>query len=130
MAFTFSSIGLPNLHRWDKLFYKYCYEIGDKIIGTAEKVMNEALREEIRMTMKDKYGMNENTIEGFFEDAMMLKENNKTQAQLTVDIDVSFDMGWQKRSTGRNFNSCSGHAFLIGMSTKKNNSKRGVFKEM
>ena len=38
---------------------------------------------------------------------------------LTIGIDVSFDMGWQKRSSGHQYNSMSGHAFLIGMQTKK-----------
>ena len=32
---------------------------------------------------------------------------------------VSFDMGWQKRSTGRSYNSLSGQAFLIGTKTGK-----------
>ena len=37
----------------------------------------------------------------------------------SIDLVVSFDMGWQKRSTGNSYNSPSGHAFLIGARTRK-----------
>ena len=38
---------------------------------------------------------------------------------LTVGIIVSYDMVWQKRSTGRIYDSLSGHGFIIGCSTGK-----------
>ena len=37
----------------------------------------------------------------------------------TVDLVASYDMGWQKRSSGNSYDSPSGHAFLVGSRTKK-----------
>ena len=31
-----------------------------------------------------------------------------------VNLTVSFDMGWSKRSSGHRYDSLSGHAFMIG----------------
>ena len=35
----------------------------------------------------------------------------------TIRVLVSFDMGWQKKGTGHNYDSNSGHAYLIGCRT-------------
>ena len=40
------------------------------------------------------------------------KNNNK------VKITVTYDMGWQKRSPGRRYDSSSGHTFIIGARSK------------
>ena len=40
------------------------------------------------------------------------KNNNK------VKLTVTYDMGWQKRSSGRRYDSSSGHAFIIGARIK------------
>jgi hypothetical protein len=37
----------------------------------------------------------------------------------TVLLTVTLDMGWQKRSSGRLYDSLSGHCFAIGGETKK-----------
>uniref|UniRef100_A0A7S0C7E0 Mutator-like transposase domain-containing protein n=1 Tax=Proboscia inermis TaxID=420281 RepID=A0A7S0C7E0_9STRA len=37
----------------------------------------------------------------------------------TIGIAVSYDMGWQKRSTGRVYDSISGHGYIIGCRTGK-----------
>ena len=36
---------------------------------------------------------------------------------LAISISVSYDMGWQKRPTGRIYDSLSGHGFFIGCLT-------------
>lgn len=36
-----------------------------------------------------------------------------------IGISVSYDMGWQKHSTRKVFDSISGHAFMIGCRTGK-----------
>ena len=36
-----------------------------------------------------------------------------------MSITVSFDMGWNKRSSGNRYDSISGHAFFIGCLSKK-----------
>ena len=38
---------------------------------------------------------------------------------ITLGLAVSYDMGWQKRSTGRRFDSMSGHGFIIGCRSGK-----------
>ena len=65
--------------------------------------------------MTKKYGMRMSVVEKFFQDL----KNNNCKALLTIGLDTSFDMGWQKCSSGRQYNSKSGHAFLIGMQTVK-----------
>ena len=40
------------------------------------------------------------------------KNNNK------VKLTVTYDMGWQKISSGRRYDSSSGHAFIIGVRSK------------
>ena len=42
------------------------------------------------------------------------KRKNKNMVKLTV----TYDMGWQKRSSGRRYDSYSGHAFIIGGRSK------------
>ena len=34
-------------------------------------------------------------------------------------LTVAYDMGWQQRSSGRKYDSNSGHGLIIGMNTKK-----------
>ena len=36
-----------------------------------------------------------------------------------IGIAISYDLGWQKRSTGRVYDSISGHGYLIGCRTGK-----------
>ena len=36
-----------------------------------------------------------------------------------IPLTVSYDMGWSKRSTGRVYDSLSGHGFLVGCHTGK-----------
>ena len=36
-----------------------------------------------------------------------------------IGITVSYDMGWNKRSSGRTYNSLSGHGFFVGGYSKK-----------
>ena len=62
-------------------------------VGT--KAMEEALEEEKNLTF------------GSEEKFEMWKQGN-----LPVSIPVSFDMGWNKRSSGNRYDSISFHAFL------------------
>ena len=42
-------------------------------------------------------------------------EYNKMHKELqTIGISISYDMGWQKRATGRIYDSLSGHGYFIG----------------
>ena len=46
--------------------------------------------------------------------ALSDKEKNNNKVKLTV----TYDMGWKKRSSGRRYDSSSGHAFIIGGRSK------------
>ena len=56
---------------------------------------------------------------------------NKVEKRIrTISISVSYDMGWQKRSTGRIYDSVSRHGFFIGRRTKNVISMGITKKEM
>ena len=69
--------------------------------------MKEALQEEIMLTMK-RHGGN--------YDEWKKKEIQDREQVLLI---VSFDMGWQKHSSGNKYDSLSGHAFMIGAESRK-----------
>ena len=57
----------------------------------------------------------EPTTEVTFEEAMSMIENDtETRSTERVPIGVKYDMGWQKRSAGRQYNSMSGVGVMIG----------------
>ena len=45
--------------------------------------------------------------------------NNLPEEIHNIGIAVSYDMGWNKRSTGKVYDSLSGHGFIIGCLTRK-----------
>ena len=47
------------------------------------------------------------------------KENKHEHLSKLPEVAVSFDMGWQKRSSGRTYDSVSGHGMVIGGKTCK-----------
>ena len=49
----------------------------------------------------------------------MKKEGDVPEELNTLGLTVSYDMGWQKRSTGGRYDSMSGHGFIIGCRSKK-----------
>ena len=42
----------------------------------------------------------------------------RQEGEKKVKLTVKYDMGWQKRSSGRGYDSYSGHAFIIGGRSK------------
>ena len=89
-------IDLPNVKVVNGRFFRNM----ELIVGTilrrvGTKAMEEALLEEIELTLGSE--------EKFKEWG---KENSP------VSITVSFDMGWNKRSSGNRYDYISGHAFL------------------
>ena len=70
--------------------------------------IEEALREEIKHTL-------EHNNQSYGEwCALSDKDKNNNKVKLTV----TYDMGWQKRSSGRRYDSSSGQAFIIGTRSK------------
>ena len=70
--------------------------------------VEEALQEEMKHTLE-----HNNKSYGDWC-AISYKDKNKNKVKLTV----TYDMGWQKRSSGRIYDSSSGQAFIIGASSK------------
>ena len=81
--------------------------------GMAERLVRdlaieEALQEEIKDTLE---GNNQSYSEWC---AQTDNEKNNNKVKLTV----TFDLDWQKRSSGRRYDSSRGHAFIIGAWSK------------
>ena len=65
---------------------------------------DEALQEKIKDTLE----VNNQSYVDWCAQTDKEKNNNK------VKLTVTYDMGWQKRSSGRRYDSSSGHAFIVG----------------
>ncbi|CAG2195608.1 unnamed protein product [Mytilus edulis] len=48
------------------------------------------------------------------EEEYLMNRTNEEDTELDKSLDVSFDGGWQKRGSGRSYNSTTGHATVIG----------------
>ena len=70
--------------------------------------IEEALQEEIKHTLEHN---NQSYVEWC---AQIVKEKNINKVKLTV----TYNMGWQKRSSGGRYDSSIGHAFIIGARRK------------
>ena len=45
--------------------------------------------------------------------------NKPTSERERIGLVVSYDMAWQKRASGNSYSSKSGHAFVVGMQTRR-----------
>jgi len=107
-----SFLSLPNATTMGKsTFTKLERATTDSIRFLTEKYLKENLVEEVRMTEQ-----NEDFNFEKWKDAIINEEGYDGPLP---SIAVSMDMGWQKRSSGRRFDSSSGHAFLVGIKTRK-----------
>ena len=96
-----------------KIFKKKTFTIIEAPAGMAKRLVRyllieEALQEEIKHTLEHKnqsYG-------DWFSLSDKGKNNNKVRLTMTYDI------GWQKISSGRRYGSSSGHAFIMGARIK------------
>ena len=48
---------------------------------------------------------------------MLIK--NAVNKEVVVDLKANYDIGWQRKSSGREYNSRSGRGVLIGTESKK-----------
>ncbi|XP_062603897.1 uncharacterized protein LOC134265692 isoform X2 [Saccostrea cucullata] len=89
-----AELNLPTIHH--KTLKEREREVGHIIEDIAEQSCNSAIQAEI-----------------------LCSESGDASNPSDVDIGVSSDGGWQKRGTGRNYNSLSGHVTVMGKNTKK-----------
>ena len=80
-------------------------------------ILEEALLEEIEQTLRHDCELLLKL--GFQDIQQWIDLPNDLKRSYRVPITILYDMGWQKRGTGRMYNSNSGHAFMIGAKTKK-----------
>ena len=71
--------------------------------------MKHAMAEEIKATIVADKG------EVYYESWI----NKPASEQERIGLVVSYDMGWQKRASGNSYSSKSGHAFVVGMQTRR-----------
>jgi len=84
----------------------------DSIHQLTEGYMRSNLFEEVRLTYANDPSFNFEA----WKDSVL---NQEPYGYMLPFISVSMDMGWQKRSSGRRYDSSSGHAFLVGIKTRK-----------
>ena len=77
--------------------------------GMAERLMRDlAIKEALQDEIKDTLEHNNKSY--VYWCALSDKERNKNKFEITL----TYDMGWKKRSSGRRYDSSSGHAFIVG----------------
>jgi hypothetical protein len=106
-------LGLPNDTTMQSRSFTLVEErISPIIQAVSDRILIENLIEEVRQTfaaIPDKDPLD-------FE--LWKRSVGASNAVLPLDkyprVDVSYDMAWQQRSSGRKYNSPTGHAFFIG----------------
>ena len=101
--------GLPNSKYYERTILRWQPTIAAKIIEISEREMKYAMAEEIKASIIADKG------EEYYES--WLKKS--VQDREKVGLVVSYDMGWQKRASGNSYSSKSGHAFVVGMQTRR-----------
>ena len=97
----FSFLGIPMPSSFPYVtFPKIENVIGPTLINVSEKSQLEALKKEVKAETGQDYG------------ELMTKDEK-------IGIMGSYDMGWNKRSSGHRYDSISGHAFLISYHCQK-----------
>lgn len=105
----------------EKSFHRVSKDyLGAIMTDEANKVMKESLIEEMRLTTMLLYPA---TYVHLWPKLKVVTFDNAPDCDITkgitVGVSASVDMGWQKRSSGRKYDSSSGHMFLIGQLSRK-----------
>ena len=105
---------------FDKLFSRHKALVCSKILSRSQKIIRSALLNEFAVTfcetMKDKLTAEELKTN---EQLVLQDKINEMNPDLPpTSLTMSYDMGWQRRSGGRLYDSLSDHGFLIGCRTK------------
>jgi len=104
----FGFLNIPNAPSMrSKRFHRIEQKLSPIICSIAEDEINSALDEEVYLQLKS---------EGRESDFVRWKEND---LDYKPELTVSYDMGWQQRSSGRKYDSDSGNGLMIGMHSRK-----------
>ena len=112
----FSMLGFGNMLHFERSFYRHEHDINERIIHVTRRTIASALLEEIRMTAEETFSdlIEDRSLQRWFN-FLKNKEYDKAKQIIThLRITTSYDMGWQRRSTGRVYDSLSGHGYMVG----------------
>ena len=114
-------LGIPGGRAWERTFHWHSAKIHTTIMSVTERILENSFEEEviatIRGKLKDKY-----TSEEIAEFVTKFKDkqiNELPEEIQKIGIAVSYDMSWDKHSTGRVYDLLSSHGFIIGCLTGK-----------
>ena len=104
MSSFVSFLGLPNVQSFSRTqFHRIELRIGKFLREVAETSMQAALEIEVQNTLKN----------------IGIKIEDWKKYVHSIGLTTSYDMGWNKRSSGNRYDSLSGFAFLIGCLSRK-----------
>ena len=104
-----SFLNLPNANAFRRDRFKSVEDsIGREIRKYSNKIIEEAIDEEVLLTLTKQNR----------EESFQLWKDGLLDAN-SIKIKVSYDMGWNKRSSGNKYDSTSGHGIVIGALSKK-----------
>ena len=111
--------GITSGKSWEKNFTRDLPLISKKIRTVIERLVKNTLVKGIDAMVYEKL-KGKYSVDKINE---MIKNCHKTGdipiEIVKVQISVSFDMGWQKKGAGCNYNNNYGHTYLIGCRTEK-----------
>ena len=120
IAKALSFLGIPGGKSWEQAFTRHSPKMCDIISSVVNGVIRQSLEEEIKITIREILVTNKYTNEQIHTatTAFFAKDEQNIPALIRkVPLIVSYDMGWQKRSTGKLYDSLSGHGFIFGCKT-------------
>ena len=116
-----SMLGLGNMLWFERSFTRHEAKLNEGLILVAKTMIKQALINEIVSTINSQAydAINDKGRNDFLE-FIQTKQFEKAKRIITqIKLTASFDMGWQKRATGRVYDSLSGHGYMVGCSTGK-----------
>lgn len=122
-----AALNLKNFNPCLKMYHKSSkHYVSNIVIQEAKIVVKEALVEEVRNGFFQRHpSCDEDDWKSYLHWTSNTSVDDPDQSDderetfSPVDLVVSADMGWQKRSSGRKYDSPSGHMFLVGSATGK-----------
>ena len=116
IAMTLANLRLKDAAKLEQSYYTYIDRLTVHLWDVADELIWMARENEILVSYKKQLQDSGEDDENTREKLNDVKNNCLTDF---VGIDVLYDMGWQKKSSGMRYDSKSGHVFLIGLATNK-----------
>ena len=114
-------VGVGGGSAFERHFYSYQAEACGVILDRCHKIVRASMPEETVLIMREQLeGKIAENLLNQYEIFIKNDELNKLPNDLpNIKLSISYDMGWQKRSGGRVYDSLSGHGFFIGCRSNK-----------